>query len=935
MSALPFCCPRAICNPEIEVSQVNKSFLSFLTLLTLGSAFATTPSGSTIINQATVSADDADVFSNAVSTTITGVCLPDLTPDGDLSRPGQVFETLPGGKVVVPLTLQNLGNEAGTFTLNWMQVNPTWTPENVKFFRDVNGNGEQDSLDVEQTRHDLNANDALKLLMVFTVPKNASGNTYFNPTASCETGEKDDNNVFQVKLNTQSSMTLTKSITPEVVKPGEQATVRLTLKNTGNTYLKDVQIQDDLNQSTLQGLVFVKDSLKSLNSSPVVQEVNGVVTATLTELAPMEQAVLEFQVQATPTALAGPRENLATAKATSLNSVNLNVEARASMTIEAQYGVALGPVNDPEAPEGSETDRQSQEITLPDAEMCFEHTLLNTSNSEDDYTLTAQTPEGWNAVFLNLFRLPLVQPVRLKAREALNYWVCYEKTSNSLTGNVEFQLTATSAHGPINRTWDVVKLNLVASDAVLLNKSIKDARGQAPVFGPYLAGESFTYLLEYTNATGVDLHNVTVQDTLMTGLEFISASVQPGITSLPENQTALVWKLGTVKPGKNSILVTVKLKQELSDGALLRNTFSLTSDEVKNKLSNEVVVGVWSSGILFAKAALQDQVMIGDQLGWKLTATNRSPSGKVSQVKIVDDLPKGLAYLAGSTRVNGVAFKDPSVAGQRITWTGLPDMEAGAVLNITFQTRVLPEVSEKIQNTAEFTAVGMNSAQTTVIAMQSTAVATAKVVGGLARPLATLVGRVYLDINDNGTFEPETDRPVEKARVILAGGRMVLTDKMGRYSFDGLDSGVWAVRLDPNSVGYVPRATPQDGGQRGTQSMMLTGLGTLDFPLQTARAHTDLLRSTRLNFGPVSVQKTIEKRSENRYAVTLKVQAKADLENFLLEDLLPRGAELVLGQHTLTDDLFRAGETILQYEFVLTNPGESAVTDPQVSWEVK
>lgn len=919
-------------------SQVNKVLSSISAFLLLGStAFAITPSGSTLTNQAIVTSDDdTTTLSNAVNTTITGICRPHLTPDGDLAQPGQVFQSIPGGKVVVPLTLQNAGNQRSTFTLSWAQINPSWTPGDVQFYLDVNGNGQLDSQDIEQNSHDLQMNDAVKLLMTFTVPAKASGDTHFNPTASCSSGEKDDNNVFKVQLNTQASMVLTKTMTPGLVKPGEKVTVNLTVKNTGNTYLKNLQIFDNLKQTTLEGFSFVAGSLKSLSSNPEVKEADGVVSGTLTELAPMEQAALEFQLQAGELALAGNRQNLATATADSLNGVHLKVEAKAQTEIEAQYGVALGPVGDPEAAEGSPADQQTQDITTPDSEMCFEHTLLNPANADDDYTLTAQTPQGWTAVFLDAYRLPLQQPLHLKSREAVNFWVCYDKDTGLTSGQVDILLTATSVHGPINTTRDILKLNLIPGEAVVLTKTIQDARGNAPVFGPYLAGEKFTYVLEYNNLSNEDLHNVTVQDTLVSGLEFVSASVTPtSTTRLPENQTGLTWNLGTLKTGKSSILVTVKLKQTLDDGSILRNTFSLTSDEVKNKLSNEVNVGVWSSGILFAKAALQDQVMIGDQLGWKLTATNKSMSGNLSDVKVIDTLPRGLIYIPGSTRVNGVAFKDPEVEGQKLTWTGLPDMKSGAVLTLTFNTRVTPEAPETLENNAEFNAMGMSSTQTTVVAMHSAAAATTKVVGAIAHPLATLLGRVYLDNNDNGTFEPEVDQPIEKARVILAGGRMVLTDKQGRYSFDGLEAGVWAVRLDPNSVTYAPRRTPQDGGLPGTQSSMVYSLSTLDFPLLAAQATTETLRSTRLDFGPVSVSKTVRRIADGTYQVILKVTARDVLEDFLLDDPLPKGATLKVGENTHLFPELPKGDHTFTYTYMLEDETNPTITDPDVSWNVK
>ena len=59
-----------------------------------------------------------------------------------------------------------------------------------------------------------------------------------------------------------------------------------------------------------------------------------------------------------------------------------------------------------------------------------------------------------------------------------------------------------------------------------------------------------------------------------------------------------------------------------------------------------------------------------------------------------------------------------------------------------------------------------------------------------------LVGRVYVDTNNNGTFD-KGDEPVPGARVFLSNGQAAVTDSEGLFSLPTIPQGSVVVSVDP------------------------------------------------------------------------------------------------------------------------------------------
>ena len=66
--------------------------------------------------------------------------------------------------------------------------------------------------------------------------------------------------------------------------------------------------------------------------------------------------------------------------------------------------------------------------------------------------------------------------------------------------------------------------------------------------------------------------------------------------------------------------------------------------------------------------------------------------------------------------------------------------------------------------------------------------------------LSTISGRVFQDINENGSYEPEIDKPQTNVRLRMENGQSAVTDEFGLYTFDDLSENQYKVSLDPLTV---------------------------------------------------------------------------------------------------------------------------------------
>ncbi|MCD0164225.1 DUF11 domain-containing protein [Deinococcus sp. 12RED42] len=642
----------------------------------------------------------------------------------------------------------------------------------------------------------------------------------------------------------------------------------------------------------------------------------------------------------------GTRRNVA-----QLRSSDVSVDAPADVTVRYTPSIALGPISNPEALPGGELsadDKQVRQNALIGQEVCFPHTVKNLGDRPDTITITGRIAIGEGTIrFTERDGTPITEPFivpDLAPQGTRDFNACYVTTrsgNSSAAEDLRAELTARSSRGAA----DNLTVDCILSVSPNLLAPVKTGDAGEGLVAP---GQVITYTLRFQNLQNFPLTNVVVRDNLRRlqilnaagqvtrtdSLEFVSAD-QGGLLEGDE----VVWRFARLNPGESiSLTLRGRIPATTPDGARMVNTFTVSSSEVPEPTpSNEVVNGVFdAANLTLVKSSSPATVAYGQTITYTFTVTNRSATAALQEIRVTDNLPTGLNYVSGSSRLNGAEIL-PTVTGREYVWL-IPGLAPGAVAVITFDAIVTPDAGTQIRNSAVATAIS-NDGQTQTPPSSALNAIDPLIFG---RNTADLVGYVFLDVNRNGVYDRGTDIPCQNARVILAGGRTALTDAEGRYHFRNLTEGTAALRLDPNSVAAQNISVPQDAGRPGSRLVFVRNLTSVDFPLAPQAGDIAVIRDTSLRVTStlpgqpersLLIRKSLFMTDEpGEYRVQLILSAGADLSGVTLTDPLPQGATLIDGQNVLTYDTLASGERAVTYRFRWAGDPKGAVTDPTASW---
>lgn len=182
----------------------------------------------------------------------------------------------------------------------------------------------------------------------------------------------------------------------------------------------------------------------------------------------------------------------------------------------------------------------------------------------------------------------------------------------------------------------------------------------------------------------------------------------------------------------------------------------------------------------------------GDRLIYTIVANNPNAIA-LGATTILDVMPGGVAYANGSTRIDGVPFKDPLKAGSTLSWL-LPATVAKGQHRVIFAAVIAPgiPVGTIMTNTANANAKvpGTNTTLASPNAQAQT-----RVIGGIFNDCVTILGRVFVDKDNTGRFSRD-DVGIPNVRIFLESGEYVVTDRYGKYNFACVRPGMHVLRLD-------------------------------------------------------------------------------------------------------------------------------------------
>ncbi|MEQ1748569.1 MAG: SdrD B-like domain-containing protein, partial [Prosthecobacter sp.] len=313
----------------------------------------------------------------------------------------------------------------------------------------------------------------------------------------------------------------------------------------------------------------------------------------------------------------------------------------------------------------------------------------------------------------------------------------------------------------------------------LVSKPMIFKQASKPLVAP---NEVFTYTIWYTTFGNTALTNVVIDDTLPSGITYISATPAPSSTS------PLRWNVGTVPANSvRSITLTVRA----TGTGVKTNTVCATSDQAAKSCSTDTIEVSQASLLYPDKTVTPSTANPGDLVTYTLSLINEGPCPNPVPLVIRELLSPGFTYdslvsakLAGSpTSAITVNSSNPA----QPIFTVNSSIDNGKSLVIVFKARISAAQAAGIYtNSYTFEYSGK--------VMSTGALAPVTVGGGRIGDL------VFRDWNSNGLMGAE-DEPLPGVQVQLfaSNGATLLntktTDAQGKYDFTSLSGGTYVVKV--------------------------------------------------------------------------------------------------------------------------------------------
>ncbi|WP_162197152.1 DUF7925 domain-containing protein [Loktanella sp. S4079] len=228
------------------------------------------------------------------------------------------------------------------------------------------------------------------------------------------------------------------------------------------------------------------------------------------------------------------------------------------------------------------------------------------------------------------------------------------------------------------------------------------------------------------------------------------------------------------------------------------------------------------------KTADKDDVRTGEFVVYTLKPVNMMDEALIG-AEILDRLPAGAVYVAGSTLYDGQAWPDPIADGTGDYRFELGNMlprqesELTYVLRFTSLARVGRNYNSAILDgrqagTGDYRASNVAS---TFVTLDNS--------GGVFAREATIAGSVYMDCNGNGLRDDASEPGVPGVKLVTQSGLSVVTDIDGKYSLFGLRpvSHVLAVMSDTLPVETEVTVTRTNDMRRGGSRLVPLTRGEL------------------------------------------------------------------------------------------------------------
>ena len=794
---------------EVSVALGTLNAAAAATITIVVTVPATAAAG-TITNSTTITGDgdETDPTDNADTVDVTVTRSAVLT----LTKTDTPDPVLVGGQLTYTMLVTNTGPSTAT---NVTVVDTL--PAGLTFgsVTTTAGTANQVGGVITATIPTLAVNGTATVTVISTVLATFAGTTIANSaTADADEAAPVTANA-NTAVNPQVDLAITKTDSADPVNRGSQVTYTMTVVNNGPSAATNVTVVDTLPA----GLTFVSATGGTVTApvggnqqvSVAVGNLASGATATVTILATVGQGAA---ASLTNTATVSSTESTAGFDTNPANNTDTETTATQG-TIDLV--VTKSDSADPAAPGNTLT-----------------YTILVQNSGPSDATLVTlndNLPDGIQITSATSTVGTVTIPASAQDTTAANnddLTVNIGNLANGASATITVVATilgatrgtltnvATAATGNTALT-DSNPANNSDTETTLLTPSIDLAVTKTDSADPVIAGNQLTYTIVVTNNGPSQATNVSLTDTLPTGVTFVSGTSTTGAT-VTAAALASGLNLGTLNSGATAT-VTVLVGVAGATRGTLTNTATVAATETDSNTANNTATATTtvngSVDVGIVKTDSSDPVVAGGTLTYTITVTNNGPS-TATNVVVSDPLPTGLTFTSG-TATNGGTVTN---ANNTVTAT-IPTLASGASATITVVTAVSATATGTLTNIATVDTTEPDTVTTNDSSTQTTAIAVP----------TSISGKVFRDI-DRDNVQDAGEPGLQGVVVTLAGtdalgaavNRTETTNANGEYSFTNVLPGNYAVSR-PATLGDGTTSPGTSGGTAGPTAITNITLG--------------------------------------------------------------------------------------------------------------
>ncbi|TXR76427.1 cell surface protein [Bacillus sp. AR8-1] len=494
----------------------------------------------------------------------------------------------------------------------------------------------------------------------------------------------------------------TKVVNNKKPKLGEEIEYRISFHNTvENGKLEEVRVEDTIPK----GLEYVENSIKAEGEAPGPVELaveNGIVKAKYIDIMDMKERSIVFKVKVKEEAKV---DKEIVNKAIVDDTKNPPIEPEERITPQYKDGIidSKKTVDNPSPKLGEEVEyRISFKNTVENGKL-EKVTIEDIIPNGLEYVKGSEKAEGDKPA-----------PLKLSVKDGkviAEYENITDMKERSIAFKVKVKEEAEVGKEIINKAIvddmkhpkePEAKITPLHKDGKIKAKKI--VNNETPKLG-----EEVEYRISMKNTVKYGkLTDVIIEDTLPEGLEYVENSLKAegaGTDSVElkfENGKVMAKYPEIMDTEERSIVFKVKVKEEVTVGKKIIN--KATIDDSQNKPVNPTaeIIPQYKDGKLEAKKMVNNETpKLGEEVEYRISFKNTVEHGKLTEVKIEDDLPNGLEYVKDSVKAVGakpapveLKFENGKVMAK------YPEITDTKERSITFKVKVKGKVSDWIVNEA-------------------------------------------------------------------------------------------------------------------------------------------------------------------------------------------------------------------------------------------